>query len=297
MAMALTIAGLAASGSTSISDASCVGSSFPDFWARVNALLSEAAVPLEVETSVMQNRRNDQLSSSAADRLIIAVDGPVGAGKSTAARLLAQRLGYRYIDSGAMYRALAWKALQAGLDLDDEQALRRLAEAISIVFDPAGDREPILVDGQDVSRQIREREVELTSSRVSVHPSVRGVMVAHQRRMAAQGGIVMDGRDIGTVVFPDADLKFYLTARLEVRAQRRSLEAQASGTIRAVDELTEEIKARDVRDMSRRASPLRRADDAITIDTSDLTVSQVVDAMEEEIKRKKAASHNMTWMR
>lgn len=238
-------------------------------------------------------RRNDKLRRTR-DSLIIAIDGPVGAGKSTAARLLAQRLGYRYIDSGAMYRALSWKALQAGLDLGDERSLQRLADETSIVFEPAGDRELILVDGQEVTRQIREREVEQASSKLSTHPNVRSVMVAQQRRMATQGGVVMDGRDIGTVVFPTADLKFYLTARLEVRAKRRSLEAQATGAIRRVDELAEEIKVRDARDMSRRASPLRKAAEAITIDTSDLSVSQVVDAMEEEIRRKTAVSKGVT---
>ena len=231
---------------------------------------------------------NDRLSRRTG-RLIIAIDGPVGAGKSTAARLLAKRLGYRYIDSGAMYRALSWKALRADLDLNDERSLRRLADETSIVLEPAGDRELILVDGQDASRQIREREVEQATSKISTHPSVRCVMVAHQRHMAAQGGVVMDGRDIGTVVFPDADVKFYLTARLEVRAKRRYLEAQATGATRKIDELAEEIQLRDARDTGRRASPLRKADEAVTIDTSDLPVSQVVDVMEEEIRRKTAA--------
>ncbi len=228
------------------------------------------------------------------DCLIIAIDGPVGAGKSTAARLLAKRLRYRYIDSGAMYRALTWKALQAGLDLDDERSVRRLADATSIALEPDGDRERILIDGQDVSRQIREREVEQATSKISIYPSVREVMVARQRHMAAQGGIVMDGRDIGTVVFPDADVKFYLTARLEVRAERRYLEVQAAGVSRKISDLTEEIESRDARDMGRRASPLRKADEAITIDTSDLPISQVVDAMEEEIRRKAADSKGLT---
>ncbi len=238
-------------------------------------------------------KRDDQLKRTA-DCLIIAIDGPVGAGKSTAARLLAKRLGYRYIDSGAMYRALSWKALRAGLDLDDEPRLRQLADETSIVLEPAGDRELIFVDGQDVGRQIREREVEQATSRISTHPSVRAVMVAHQRQIAAQGGVVMDGRDIGTVVFPDADVKFYVTARLEIRAQRRYLEAQAAGATRKIDELAEEIQLRDTRDMSRRASPLRKADGAVTIDTSDLPVSQVVDAMEAEIRRKIAAPEGDT---
>lgn len=218
--------------------------------------------------------------------LIIAIDGPVGAGKSTASRLLAKRLGYRYIDSGAMYRALAWKALQAGLDLGDERSVSRLADTISIAFEPSGDRERILVDGQDVSRQIREREVEQASSLVSTLASVRRGMVARQRDMAAQGGVVMDGRDIGTVVFPDADVKFYVEARLEVRARRRLHEAQAAGVARGLEELAEEIRVRDCRDLARVASPLRKADDAVKIDTSELNADQVVDAMEEEIKRR-----------
>ena len=220
-----------------------------------------------------------------AGRLVIAIDGPVGAGKSTAARLLASRLGYRYIDSGAMYRALAWKALQLGLDLGDEEGIRRVAEDIAITLVPSGERELILVDGQDVSRQIREREVEEASSKVSTLPGVRRVMVARQRELAARGGVVMDGRDIGTVVFPDADLKFYLVARLEVRAQRRYLEARATDVARRLDELTEEIEMRDARDTGRDASPLRKADDAVTIDTTDLDAVQVVEAMEEQIRR------------
>ncbi len=230
--------------------------------------------------------RGDMRPGRARDRLIIAIDGPVGAGKSTAARLLARRLGYRYVDSGAMYRALAWKALQAGLDLDDAQSVRRLADATSITLEPSGDRQLILVDGQEVSRQIREREVEQASSRISTLASVRRVMVARQRGMAGEGGVVMDGRDIGTVVFPDADVKFYLEASLEVRAKRRCLEAQVAGVTRGLEELAEEVKVRDARDMGRSASPLRKANDAVIINTTDLDACQVVAAMEEEIQRK-----------
>lgn len=233
-------------------------------------------------------RDNDELRSGT-EQLTIAIDGPVGAGKSTAARLLARRLGYRYIDSGAMYRALTWKALQTGLDLNDEQALLRLANETAIVLEFGGERELIFVDGRDVCRQIREREVEQATSRISTHPGVRGVMVARQRQMAEQGGVVMDGRDIGTVVFPDADVKFFLTARLEVRASRRYLEAQAAGTDLKMDELAEDIRLRDTRDMNRHASPLRKADEAVMIDTSDMPISQVVDVMEGEVRRKMTA--------
>ena len=223
-------------------------------------------------------------------RLIIAIDGPVGAGKSTAARLLAGRLGYRYIDSGAMYRALAWKALKAGLKLDDEERLCRLADATSITFEPTADRLLVRVDGQEVSRQIREREVEQASSTISTLAAVRSVMVARQREMAAQGGVVMDGRDIGTVVFPDADLKFYLEARLPERAKRRQLEARVQGRNRGLEELAEEIRARDAQDMSRTASPLRKADDAVTIDTTHLDPSEVVGMMEESIRKRIVAA-------
>src|SRR3972149_3731844 len=154
-------------------------------------------------------------------RLVIAVDGPVGAGKSTAARLLAERLGCRYIDSGAMYRALAWKALQMDLDLADERRLMRLLGDTSITLEGSGDGLVVLVDGQEVSREIRTPEGEHASSKISTLAGIRRVMVARQREMASQGGVVMDGRDIGTVVFPDADVKFYLEARLEEGAQRR----------------------------------------------------------------------------
>jgi len=219
-------------------------------------------------------------------RLIIAVDGPVGAGKSTAARLLAERLGCRYIDSGAMYRALAWKALQMDLDLEDERPLMRLIGETSIALERSGDGLVVLVDGQEVSREIRTPEVEQASSKISTLAGIRRVMVARQRQMASQGGVVMDGRDIGTVVFPDADVKFYLEARLEERAKRRYLEARSAGVAGDLEKFTEEVKVRDARDMGRSASPLRKAEDAVTIDTTDLNVFQVVAAMENEINRR-----------
>ena len=219
-------------------------------------------------------------------RLVIAVDGPVGAGKSTAARLLAERLGCRYIDSGAMYRALAWKALQMDLDLEDERRLMRLLGDTSITLEGSGDGLIVLVDGQEVSREIRTPEVEQASSKISTLASIRRVMVARQREMASQGGVVMDGRDIGTVVFPDADVKFYLEARLEERAKRRYLEARRAGGAGDLEKFTEEVKVRDARDMGRSASPLRKAEDAVTIDTTGLNTFQVVAAMENETNRR-----------
>jgi len=219
-------------------------------------------------------------------RLVIAVDGPVGAGKSTAARLLATRLGCRYIDSGAMYRALAWKALQTNLDLEDERRLMRLLGDTSITLEGSGDGLIVLVDGQEVSREIRTPEVEQASSKISTLASIRRVMVARQREMASRGGVVMDGRDIGTVVFPDADVKFYLEARLEERAKRRYLEARRAGGAGDLEKFTEEVKVRDARDMGRSASPLRKAEDAVTIDTTGLNAFQVVAAMENETNRR-----------
>lgn len=219
-------------------------------------------------------------------RLVIAVDGPVGAGKSTAARLLAERLGCRYIDSGAMYRALAWKALQMDLDLEDERRLMRLLGDTSIALEGSGDGLIVLVDGQEVSREIRTPEVEQASSKISTLSGIRRVMVARQREMASQGGVVMDGRDIGTVVFPDADVKFYLEARLEERAKRRYLEARRAGGAGDLEKFTEEVKVRDARDMGRSASPLRKAEDAVTIDTTGLNAFQVVAAMENETNRR-----------
>src|SRR5574341_1590708 len=218
--------------------------------------------------------------------LVIAVDGPVGAGKSTAARLLAERLGCRYIDSGAMYRALAWKALQMKLDLEDERRLMHLLDDTSITLEGTGDGLIVLVDGQEVSREIRTPEVEQASSKISTLAGIRHVMVARQREMASQGGVVMDGRDIGTVVFPDADVKFYLEARLEERAKRRYLEARRAGGAGDFEKFTEEIEIRDARDMGRSASPLRKAKDAVTIDTTGLNAFQVVAAMEKETNRR-----------
>lgn len=219
-------------------------------------------------------------------QLIIAIDGPVGAGKSTAARLLAKRLGCRYIDSGAMYRALAWKAIQMGLDLEDERGLMHLFGDISLELEGSGDGPVVLVDGEEVGRQIRTPEVEHASSRISTLAGIRRVMVARQREMASQGGVVMDGRDIGTVVFPDADVKFYLEARIEERAKRRYLEARSAGVTGDLEKFTEEVKIRDARDMGRSASPLRKAEDAVIIDTTNLNAVQVAVAMENEINRR-----------
>ncbi|HXF03897.1 MAG TPA: (d)CMP kinase [Blastocatellia bacterium] len=211
--------------------------------------------------------------------MIIAIDGPVGSGKSTVGRRLAERLGYRYMDTGAMYRALAWKALKAGIPLDDAEALTALAEQSEITLAGDATHLRVLIDGEDVTDDIRSPEISRATSLISTIAGVRRALVAQQRRIAGEGNVVVEGRDIGTVVFPRADVKFYLDARVEVRARRRWEEERARGRQITLDEVTRQTRERDRRDAEREASPLRPADDAILIDSSDLTVDEVVERM------------------
>lgn len=216
--------------------------------------------------------------------LIIAIDGPVAAGKTTVARLLARRLGYCHIESGAMYRALAWKALERGVDLSDAPALINLLDQTELQLRPATEGLRVVLDGKDITDALRSPRIQEAASVISIHPSVREKLVQRQRQLGAHGGVVMDGRDIGTVVFPDATVKFYLTASLEERGRRRFLEsAQDPGTL---EQTLEEVESRDRRDMERAASPLKRALDAILIDTAPLSPEQVVQEMEKHILRK-----------
>lgn len=212
-------------------------------------------------------------------RLVIAIDGPVGAGKSTAARRLAQTLGYVYIDTGAMYRALGWKAVQLGVDLHDPARLAALAAGtdIRVAAGPEGSR--IFADGMDVTERLRTPAMDEASSLVSICPEVRTRMVALQRAMAREGGVVMDGRDIGTVVFPDADVKFHLDADLEVRAARHLQDLRKTDRAADLEVVRVEVAQRDERDRSRETSPLRVAEDAIRIDSTSLDEEEVVRAM------------------
>jgi cytidylate kinase len=217
---------------------------------------------------------------SAASRprgLVIAIDGPSGAGKSTAGRTVAARLGYTFLDTGAMYRALAWKALAERVPLDDERALADLARGTSIELAEGG--HGVRMDGRDVTAAIRTRDVSAAASRVSAHPQVRRQMVARQQELGRQGGVVLDGRDIGTAVFPDADVKFYVDADARRRAVRRQEELAAAGTIADVEAIEAEIRARDHADSTRLDSPLTRAPDAVVIDSSELGVDAVVERM------------------
>ena len=213
----------------------------------------------------------------AARSRVIAIDGPVGAGKSTVARALAQRLGYRYVDTGAMYRAVAWQATHRGIDLNDRAAVAEVARAIEIEFVPGAGGQRVVAQGTDVTEAIRSPRMSEGASVVSAYPEVREALVALQRRMGEGGGVVMEGRDIGTVVFPNAEVKIYLDASLDNRARRRHEELRAKGEAITFEGVREALRERDHRDSTRAHSPLRAAPDAVVIDSTTLTVAQVVD--------------------
>jgi cytidylate kinase len=215
-------------------------------------------------------------------RIVVAIDGPAGAGKSTASRALAHRLGYGYVDTGAMYRAVGVLAAERGLALDDDAALGRLVGALSFELRDGGTA--LVVDGRDVSAAIRRADAGELASRVSTRPVVRERLVALQRALGEAGGVVMEGRDIGTVVFPDAPVKLYLTAAPAERARRRAAELRARGE--EVDEaaLADDLEARDRRDSGREHAPLRPASDARLIDTTHLGLDEVVERMAEAVQ-------------
>jgi len=210
---------------------------------------------------------------------IIAIDGPSGVGKSTLSKLLARELGYLNLDTGAMYRAVALAASRCGLDASDHEALGRLCDNLVITFSRSGREERVLLNGEDVSQAIRAPEISLLTAAVASCPAVRHAMVERQRELGADGGVVLEGRDIGTVVFPRAEIKFFLKASAEVRGQRRFLELQSKGVDVALARTIAEVKARDDADINRSTSPLKQADDAVVIDTSDLDIPQVLNQM------------------
>jgi CMP/dCMP kinase len=202
------------------------------------------------------------------DKLIIAIDGPVGSGKSTVARRVAELLGYTHLDSGAMYRAVGLKALREGVPLDSPERLAALAEKARIDLVPREGKLLVLLDGEDVTEAIRAPEVSHAASVVAVVPGVRHPMVAEQRRAGEQGGVVMEGRDIGSVVFPHADLKIFLDASPEVRASRRQSELEEKGEPMEFEKVLAEVHVRDRRDREREMSPLVRAADAVIVDNT-----------------------------
>ncbi|MFS8523947.1 MAG: (d)CMP kinase [Limnochordales bacterium] len=217
--------------------------------------------------------------------LVIAVDGPAGAGKSTVARRVAAALNYLYIDTGAMYRAIALAVLEEGVGPDDGAAVERLARGLDVELVPSAAGNRVLLEGRDVTERIRAPEVSAAVSQVAALPGVRRRMVQLQRRLAAGGGVVMDGRDIGTVVFPDADVKVFLTASAEERARRRWLELRAAGHAPSLDDIRANIESRDRLDSTRDVAPLRKAEDAVEIDTTDKTVDEVVDQVLELVRK------------
>jgi cytidylate kinase len=223
-------------------------------------------------------------------KLIIAIDGPAGAGKSTIASRLARKLGYVNLESGAMYRALALKAIEWDISFDDEEALLKLADDSRIELDPTIGGNRVLLDHQDVSNRIRERDVTEAASKVSIHPKVRAWMVARQREMGVGGGIVMEGRDIGTKVFPDADVKIFLDADPVVREQRRFDQQKLKGP--SAQAIAAELRARDQRDRTRAASPLAAASDAVVLDSTHMSEDEVLNRIEELVSAKKLRTRN-----
>ena len=222
---------------------------------------------------------------SAPRQLVIAIDGPAGSGKSTIAARLAKKLGYINLESGAMYRALALKALEQQVSLEDPEALRNLTINTLIDLEPQPDGNRVLLDGRDVSQRIRESDVTLAASRVSIHPPVRQIMVARQRAMGANGGVVMEGRDIGTAVFPNADVKVFLDADARVRAERRMAQ-NGTHTPEEAQRIIEELVARDRRDRTRSVSPLVPAGDAVIIDSTNLSIDDAVSRVEQLVHQR-----------
>jgi cytidylate kinase len=208
-----------------------------------------------------------------AKTLRVAIDGPAGAGKSTVARRVADALGYAYVDTGAMYRALAWAVLDAGIEADEGEAVCALAERLDVRLEAGG---RVLVDGRDVSGEIRTPQISSLTSPLSALPCVRTRMVALQQAMARRDGVVMEGRDIGTVVLPDAEVKVFLVASLGERVRRRREELTAAGYAPSAETLTRDMADRDARDAARDVAPMRAAPDAVTLDSDSLTVEAVV---------------------
>jgi CMP/dCMP kinase len=213
------------------------------------------------------------------DKLIIAIDGPSGSGKSTVGKAIARRLSYLYIDSGAVYRAVGRKALDANTPLEDEASVARLAREANIKLEGDPDHLRVLLDGRDVSEEIRLPDASHASSVVATISEVREVVVNKLRAMASSGGVVMDGRDIGTRVFPDAQVKVFLDASLDVRARRRREEERERGRDVTVDQIKAELETRDKRDRERAATPLVQAPDAVFLDTSELSLDGVIECV------------------
>ncbi|WP_163557301.1 (d)CMP kinase [Halomonas sp. NO4] len=221
---------------------------------------------------------------------VVTLDGPGGAGKGTISRLIAERLGWHLLDSGALYRLTALAALRHGVALDDAAGLAELARNLDVAFLAEGETTRVLLEGDDVSRAIRTEQAGDAASQVAAVPAVREALLKRQRDFLQPPGLVADGRDMGTVVFPEAPLKVFLTATAEERARRRYLQLQEGGVDASLSSLLKEIQARDARDMQRSVAPLKPADDAIMLDTTRLTIPEVVDRLTEWLTERGLAS-------
>jgi CMP/dCMP kinase len=224
------------------------------------------------------------MTEPSSRKLIIAIDGPAGAGKSTIASRLARKLDYTSLETGAMYRALALRAILANVSFEDEPELLKLAENSRIELEPAATGNRVLLDGEEVTQRVRERDVSEAASRVSVHPKVREWMIRRQREMGAGGGVVMEGRDIGTKVFPNADVKIFLDADPVERERRRLRQKEVTGT--AAELAVQELRLRDQRDRNRATSPLVAAPDALILDSTNMSEDEVLRRVEQAVREK-----------
>lgn len=215
--------------------------------------------------------------------MIIAIDGPAGSGKSTVAQRIASRLNFKYIETGSMYRAVAWKAQQAGIDPENAEQISEVARNISIEFQPGTDRQKVMVDGEDLTPLLKTEIIGRLAAIVAANKAVREVLVAQQQNMGRNGNVVMDGRDIGTVVFPDADKKFFMVADQKERAQRRHEEIRVKSPEVTFEKIYEQLQQRDYEDENRAVSPLVPAKDSILLDTTRMSIDEVVDHMIEII--------------